>query len=402
MMPRPVLWAVLAVLCAATPKKPSIQMSESLVNKSFGNFGNYRYMENLCYSTRNNTWLALSEPYPGWPGVRNTIEGTRNPRFSRNIQGMGKDFRPTVVPHLPFGSPETLVVHDTSLLLFLWVAHFGHILIDQSYPAVSSLRSLDIIPAVHRPGEHVRPINVILIPEAAVERHASWHNTTVVIDYLVGHVRSNIASEIRRRQDQHPKHRYVCFKDAVVGVKKLGSDDHRYPLGYSYDHPMGGYSVFRNYVFARHGVVPRLTKTAIVVLRTKRRKFLNFDAIVNSIRGKLGPEWKVTTPEMANYPVAGQFEMMATAALLVTIVSTEAHFAIFLPDGAASIVVSHPFHHDVNEFLCNMTPTLHCFAPKIHYCEPECTNRDADVHVNVTQLEAVMDDVLKIDTITGI
>jgi hypothetical protein len=200
---------------------------------------------------------------------------------------------------------------------------------------------------------------------------------------------------------------YLCFEDVVVGVKKLAVDDwlrsmNRNSLA---DARFNRYHDFRDYVFVRQKIKPKLSKLAVLVFReSTKRGFTNVDNITALMKITLGPSWEVKGAFMGSLSIDEQVRLLSQTAIYIAVPSSESHMAMFMPDGAVSVTVRHPNHHNVNSHLCAMSPALHCYYEDtlLEECAENPCHRQAGVSVNLRNLESLLHTITALGSIASI
>ena len=309
-------------------------------------FSNIHYHNSICYCKDNKTWVTDMKPSlsgESWTGVRYTpyYSSRDYPGMGlagNNMSGYGSHFKPTTISNFDEKFKNSILVKGWSMLLFVWIDHFGHVLMDQLFPLFQSIQTF---------GGDVNNSNIFLVSdikksklEFSFKLSKLLASTELFVD-LIESVEENV----------------ICFEDFVVGLRQQSIN----PCC-NVDLVPHGYSLFRDAVFSHNSITPHLTKQIIICIRRKNRIIKNIDDVVTHARLLFGPQWVIRVQIMENLSVLNQILLMSKTSLLITVASTESHFAIFLPTNAVSVVVLHPHHDDVNKYVCLYTPQVHCLT----------------------------------------
>jgi hypothetical protein len=326
-------------------------------------------------------WHSSSRPSPHWPGVNIGVHAQF--RGSMGWHGpilyVPRDlFNPSLAP--PSVLPQTsfdLMVRPV-VLLYIWVDHFGHALMDQVFPAFLTMKTFGL--TTNRSHDNV---DVVLIGDART--HYKW---ALPLSNLIGN--SHTIHDLRRASDSG----IVCFNDAVVGMKRNSVNHANFQ-----DTKLGDYQAFRDFVlsgkpFLANDCSPR---NLIVVFKklANRRRLMNLDVLVQRITSFFGTQWDVQVKVMETLSLEEQICLVSSARVHVSVASTESHFAMFLPNGGVSIVMMHPLHEDVNKAICDTSSGLIACLQLPAQCTEKCNSLWSDINVDLTALPQIFSDASK-------
>jgi hypothetical protein len=342
------------------------------------------YKRPVCLDLRAHTWFASHNPDTdaAWRGV--SYSSYREAHRGRGWNGpLLFNTGPTFLlssTYRPAASPISFdIVAQPTLILWIWVDHFGHQLVDMVFPALMAMHSFGL-----GRNQSLEDVNILLIGD--VKTHYHWARSTAG---LIG--KPVTIQELRRQTDSD----IVCIPDAIFGLKLHSID----PCCRA-DVRAGDYQLFRDYVLSsaqfrgirRRPLVLYFKKSD--VWTGERRRIVNVAPMLEVVDEFFNPHsgWNVQQRVMEDLTLPEQIKLVSTASMHIAIVSTESHFAIFLPDGGVSVSILHPKHVDVNSGICDssqgritcMTVSSTCAA------SAGCTTIWSNVVVNLTEFRQVM------------
>ena len=342
------------------------------------------YERPVCLDLRAHTWFSNQDPdaAAAWKGVSySSYIGTHLGRGWNGplLYNTGPSFRPSS-EYRPQTSPVSFdIVAQPTLIVWVWVDHFGHQLVDMIFPAFMALHSFGL-----GRNQSLEDVNILLIGD--VKTHYHWAHSTAG---LIG--KPITVQELKRQTDSE----IVCIPNAIFGIKLHSID----PCCRGDIRP-GDYQLFRDYVLSSAHL--RGARRLPLVLYFKksdawtgeRRRIVNvapmLDVVAEFFNEASG--WNIQQRVMEDLTLPEQIELVSTASMHIAIVSTESHFAIFLRDGGVSVSILHPRHVDVNAGICDSSRgRITCLTvSSVCASTAGCTSIWSNVMVNLTEFRQAM------------
>ena len=285
--------------------------------------------------------------------------------------------------------------HRPVILLCVWLHQFGHSLLDFLYPAFELWKTFqtddeDLV--IFSDFDEMAVVGDPWVTYQSLELLGKVANFRWVVHQL--QQRNNVD--------------YFCFDRLLVGLKRHGVYD-------SADVPENGHRHFRNYILQKIGMPESsqsmdgtdtqgadnalTTCRAVYVQRTEKRRLLNEADVVETIQRTLGTSCTVESVDFnRNMTLIDQIRYVSSATWLISLAGSGSHQMLWLPDGAVSLVILHPFHHDkdVNKVICDHMTTILCLQSEsvvpdgVDVPEDPMARKNVDVNAKLSELEAAI------------
>ena len=320
------------------------------------------FSRSLCYNISSNQWETSSLPFFNWTGVSLRARGSLF-RDAAHHATCNAPFVPKLRSSLPFDSAYW--VNGTSVLSCIWVNVFGHIFIEMMLPAWMAMRNLaDRL--------HFSDQNITYI----LEDRSSSPLATPTFSLLSHQPILQFNSLVQEGKNRGKSH--VCFDRLIVGYRLQSSLEYAHNVAHLEN---GDLARYRDAIKTLHGLPLTVNMSAnaciaLVVQRAHTRQILadSESEIVKILRERTLCTVKVATFD--GIPILDQVRLVAMASIFVHVSGSGSHQFMWLPDGAASLVIVHPRLglHAVgngvqgaggpilNEYLCFRHPTILCVS----------------------------------------
>ena len=317
------------------------------------------FSRSLCYNINSTHWETSSLPFSNWTGVSLRSRGSlfRDSFEDSNCNG-------PFLPEFHSTLPNSIYwVNGTSVLSCVWINVFGHIFLENMLPAWMAMRNLaDLL--------HFSDRNITYIlddrrfaPLAAASFSLLSHQPVLQFADLV--------HEGKKHNKSH-----VCFDRLVVGYRLQSSLEFAHNVAHLEN---GNLARYRDAVKTIHGLPLKVNMSAnaciaLLVQRAHNRRILpeSEKEIVDILRERTLCTVRVTTFD--GISILDQVRLVANATIFIHVSGSGSHQFIWLPDGAASLVIVHPHLRlnaigngapgggglILNEFLCWRHPTILC------------------------------------------
>jgi hypothetical protein len=321
---------------------------------------NCLFSRSLCYNINSTGWETSTLPFSNWSGVSLRSRGS----LFRDSPGVSRCNGP-FVPKLHSTPVNNNIywINGSNVLSCIWVPVFGHIFVEMMLPAWMAMRNL------------------------ADRLHFSDQNITFILDDRCGAPRAfstfsllshqsilnfaDLVNEGRRRGKSH-----ICFDRLIVGYRLQSSLEYAHNVAHLEN---GDLARYRNSIKTLHGLPQQVNMSAgacvaLLVQRFHNRRIVpaSEKQIIEILRERTLCNVQVATFD--GVPILDQVRLVANATILVLVSGSGAHQFIWLPDGAASLVIVHPhlslnvIGHGgeggggliLNDFLCWKHPTILC------------------------------------------
>lgn len=266
-----------------------------------------------------------------------------------------------------------LRVGGSTYYVCCWISHFGHNLINMVVPSFHALSRIGREP-------YFDSINFLIdtrddgTPRGNCKMGKKVFQVFGFVSGHPDHVLSldKLATESLRRGYTH-----VCFDELIVGMLcdslliGRGKDGTYQPQG---SHVVPGMvEPLRRQVMRTRGTLDtetgasskRKCEATFLTRREGRgRNVLNFDTILDLARQSLSRKsWAVSSVSFDGLSLAEQYGIIRQTSLFVSVSGTGSHWAMFLHEGAVSIVIESR-GYDVNMGLCTVVPSVYCLTVK--------------------------------------
>eukprot|EP00211_Chloroparvula_japonica_P007557 CAMPEP_0119158678 /NCGR_PEP_ID=MMETSP1310-20130426/53382_1 /TAXON_ID=464262 /ORGANISM="Genus nov. species nov., Strain RCC2339" /LENGTH=318 /DNA_ID=CAMNT_0007151303 /DNA_START=234 /DNA_END=1190 /DNA_ORIENTATION=- len=262
---------------------------------------------------------------------------------------------PPFLPPLRTSEVPSSVIPGVTYFLCSWVNHFGHILMDMIFPSFLALQDLNVL------GRSVRVIvdNRFTFPYGsnctvmdAVETFLTPGTRPVELSRLLAEYRTWVKP--------------VCFSRFVVGLKyeRIVQSFTMTPW-----RPITVTDIraFRDHVVSGHGarVLPEPDRSCRILILdrdTTDRRLTNVRELAQAVSASTHLyDIEVRIEKFDGMTMVAQVAEIVAADVFISVSGTGSHMAVFLPDGAASIVITTANKADVNVHLCQVATHLHCY-----------------------------------------
>lgn len=292
------------------------------------------------------TWTAESLPYEDWRGVSRAVKRIGSGVFGR-FDGCDDPFLPEIKRHQEENESPSVFLSGTYVYLCVWIHHFGHSMMDHLYPAFDLIQTM-----AERGGKEVT-----LLVDPQIRTSAAPQALTMDILSVLGPVRT--VQEMSHWAQEKGIDR-VCFEKMLVGMKRTGVSSHD-------DVPQGGYNAMRNFVYGRLGIKNASVKKACSFILVNRavgsRVISNAGILLQELTNALPSHCAVDHIDFDG-AFADQIKKIASTSGIISIASSASHQMIWLPDGAFSLVIDHPFHNDTNSMVCKKMHNVLCLRAR--------------------------------------
>jgi hypothetical protein len=321
---------------------------------------NCLFSRSLCYNISSTGWETSSLPFSNWSGVSLRSRGSLL-RDSPDDSRCNGPFVPKL--HSPPVDNNTYWINGTNVLSCLWVNVFGHIFLEMMLPAWMAMRTL----ADHL---HFSDENITFILDDRRGVPLAFPTFSLLSHQPVLNF-AELVNEGRRRGKSH-----ICFDRLIVGYRLQSSLEFAHNVAHLEN---GDLARYRDSIKTLHGLPLRVNMSAgacvvLLVQRLRDRKIVpeSEKQIVEILRERTLCNVKVATFD--GISILDQVRLVASATVLVLVSGSGAHQFIWLPDGAAAVLIVHPqqalnvIGHGgeggggliVNDFLCWKHPTILC------------------------------------------
>jgi hypothetical protein len=121
---------------------------------------------------------------------------------------------------------------------------------------------------------------------------------------------------------------------------------------------------------------------------------LNEDEALEGIQSLLGSEYTVLMLSLEG-PLLKQVKLLAQTAYFISLAGSGSHQMMWLPNGAVSITIAHPYHNDVKAGICSKSTRVLCLKSPSSYPngtalpagDLECRRAQFPVVANLSALE---------------
>lgn len=323
---------LLAAIVNARQENPSARCTS---NSTFASC----LFQPACLEAESNQaiWTTETLPYHNWLGVSKNVQRMGSNDFGQ-FDGCDNPFLPKIIKDNHDDTPF-VSLSGTYLYLCVWIHHFGHNLMDHLYPA------FDLIQAMAK-----NNTGVTLLIDPRIKTEVSTPSLTMDILSVLGTVRS--VQEVSQWAESIGMKR-VCFERFLVGMKRTGVTSHQ-------DIPEGGYSMMRDFVYNRLGIKnSREGCKFMLVKRSGSRAISNAEVLLQELRSLLPGHCTIEHTDFSG-AFADQIRHVASLNGIISVASSGSHQMMWLPDGAFSLVIEHPFHADTNRKVCENVQNVLC------------------------------------------
>jgi hypothetical protein len=279
------------------------------------------------------------------------------------------------------------------VLSCLWVTVFGHILLEMMLPAWMAMRTL----ADHL---HFSDQNITYIlddrrgcPLAAPSFSLLSHKPVLKFN--------NLVNEGKKYGKSH-----ICFDRLIVGYRLQSPLEFAHNVAHLEN---GDLARWRDSIKILHGLPLQVNMSAgacvaLLVQRGYDRRIVpeSEKEIVEILRERTLCTVKVATFD--GIPIVDQVRLVASATIFVSVSGSGAQQFIWLPDGAASLIIVHPqqplnvIGHGglggggliLNDFLCWRHPTILCLTAGAKGIQPREDGRNS-IHVDTYSFSNALD-----------
>jgi hypothetical protein len=382
------------------PPSPSSSLSSSPLPPAYCTsssiHANCLFSRSLCYNINSAVWETSSLPFSNWSGVSLRSRGAL-PREASDDSKCNDPFLPKL-----YSTPadnNIYWINGTNVISCLWVTVFGHILLEMMLPAWMSMRTLaDQLPFSDQ--------NITYIMDDRRGVPLGPPSFSLLSHQPVLHFR-NLVNEGKQRGKSH-----VCFERLIVGYRLQS------PLEYAHNvaHLQNGdLARFRDYVKTLHGLplTVNMSAGACVVLFVQRGSDRRIIPESVKVVAEILRERTLCTVKEASFDgisIVEQVRLVASATIFVSVSGSGAQQFIWLPDGAASLIIIHPQQplnvitreplvgHGglggggliLNDFLCWRHPTILCLTAGAKGINPHRDGRNP-IEVDTSSLSNALD-----------
>lgn len=235
-------------------------------------------------------------------------------------------------------SSVSVRISGTTAYVCEWTDHFGHALVQFLVP---------LLVAIGRVNARLDDFKVLIDDK--------WQAPAAL------KVLSVVSKEIVRLSSL-PRHIPVCFENFLIGFELTSPIVNNFLQWHdSVDLSSLDLRRARDLVLSLANM-PQSSRTCVVtIVDRSSRRMINLGAVVASVRAT-GCNADVIRFDQIS--VAEQIAIVHRSTALVTVVGTESHFALFLPDNSCAIHVQHSHMWDVNQIVCDRASWLRCMKTK--------------------------------------
>jgi len=167
---------------------------------------------------------------------------------------------------------------------------------------------------------------------------------------------------------------HVCFERFVVGMMYDSLLHYDYHHGSVISHNL---ETIRN-EFSR--LYPRSNTRQngcrlLILDRAENRFIVDVGRLLRLSAKTIRGNWSMVVEMFEHIPLSHQYKIIAETDILITVSGTGSHWALFLPEGAVSIVIkSH--NRNVNDGICGHANHVKCFSVNSRRIEGDTAHED--------------------------
>ena len=348
------------------------------------------FSRSLCYNINSALWEISSSPFSNWSGVSLRSRGSLF-RDSSSDAVCNNPFVPKF--HSTPVNNNIYWINGTNALSCICLTVFGHIFLEMMLPAWMAVRTL----ADHL---HFSDQNVTFILDDRRGTSLAFQSFSLlsrkpVLNFV------DLVNEGRKNGKSH-----VCFERLIVGYRLQASLEYAHNIAHLEN---GDLARYRDAIKTLHGLPLQVNMSAgvcvaLVIQRPNDRRIVleSEKEIVEILRERTLCTVRVAT--FGGISIVDQVRLVASATILVSVSGSGAQQFIWLPDGAASLVIVHPQQSlnaignggvgggglILNDFLCWRHPTILCVTAGAKGVNPRTDGRN-DIHVDTYSFSNALD-----------
>lgn len=350
---------LLALFCARIMTVQSTYTDEHISFAGNGTticaFGVCQY-QGACYDVMANVWQTQNSANtsPMLNDLGNFVRASDPNAFESRHSRCNGNFISVLKPERP---NDYINVPGTTYNVCCWVTHFGHVLINMLIPAFHALQTFGLQDQIP---------NMTYLLDLRYTYKWGSNDTIIEVFELATASRDRVLTLpdlIQKAREEKKTH--VCFERFVVGMRHdtllVGLDHPGHPAGP--DATSGMLEALRDEMSRLYPRPNSGQQTCrVLILDRQKTRVINDVGSLMRLSSSIFRGNVLVSVDIFDYAsLIAQYKQITETHVLITVAGTGSHWAIFLPEGAASIVIKASGNVDVNFNLCMVANHVKCF-----------------------------------------